>query len=94
MRFAGQIFQLEFGGGNANFQLLATLSPDEMGILGTRPALGTFDIPDARVVMQRDRKVWFWETCVQTISQHCFRAIDCLFRRLSNQNQRAAPLIF
>ena len=43
-----------FGGGNAGFQLLATLNLDEMGILGARPALGTFDIPDARVVMPGD----------------------------------------
>ena len=43
-----------FGGGNASFQLLATLALDETGILGARPAPGTFGIPDARVVMPGD----------------------------------------
>jgi hypothetical protein len=40
-----------FGGGNANFQLLATLDLDETGILGARPTLGNLDIPDPRLVM-------------------------------------------
>jgi uncharacterized repeat protein (TIGR03806 family) len=43
-----------FGGGNAGFQLLATLDRDEMGILGARPALGTFGIPDVRVALPGD----------------------------------------
>jgi uncharacterized repeat protein (TIGR03806 family) len=43
-----------FGGGNANFQLLATLNRDEMGILGARPTQGSFDLADARVVMPGD----------------------------------------
>jgi uncharacterized repeat protein (TIGR03806 family) len=40
-----------FGGGIAGFQLLGTFDLDELGILGTRPVLGTFGLPDARVVM-------------------------------------------
>ena len=37
-----------FGGGNANFQLLATLSLDEMGIVGVPPVQGSHDIPRTR----------------------------------------------
>ena len=37
-----------FGGGNANFQLLANLDLTETGIIGTRPGQGTFGIPDAQ----------------------------------------------
>jgi len=43
-----------FGGGNADFQLVATLSLDETGIIGARPSQGTFGIPNARVVMPGD----------------------------------------
>ena len=43
-----------FGGGNANFQLLATLALDEMGILGARPTPGSFGIPDVRIVVPGD----------------------------------------
>jgi hypothetical protein len=43
-----------FGGGNASFQLLATLALEETGIVGSRPALGSFGIPDARVVVPGD----------------------------------------
>ena len=43
-----------FGGGNANFQLLATLGLDEMGIVDVPPGQGTHDIPDARIVLPGD----------------------------------------
>jgi uncharacterized repeat protein (TIGR03806 family) len=39
-----------FGGGNANFQLLATDPLAQMGIIDAPPTQGTFGIPDARVV--------------------------------------------
>jgi uncharacterized repeat protein (TIGR03806 family) len=43
-----------FGGGNANFQLLATIPLEETAIVGARPALGAFGIPDARIVVPGD----------------------------------------
>ncbi len=43
-----------FGGGNANFQLLATIALEETGIVGARPALGAFGIPEARIVVPGD----------------------------------------
>jgi uncharacterized repeat protein (TIGR03806 family) len=40
----------KWGGGNAEFILLASLSLKETGILGTRAGQGSFDIPEARIV--------------------------------------------
>ncbi len=41
---------MKWGGGNADFQFLATLPLKEMGIVNVRPAHGTFDIKDARII--------------------------------------------
>ena len=41
---------MKWGGGNAEFQLLATMPLNELGIVGTRPAHGAFEIADARVL--------------------------------------------
>jgi hypothetical protein len=43
-----------FGGGNAGFQLLATLGLGETGVLNARPGQGTFGLADARVVAPGD----------------------------------------
>lgn len=43
-----------FGGGNANFQLLANLALDEMGIIGVPPGQDAQGIPDARIVQPGD----------------------------------------
>jgi hypothetical protein len=45
---------MKWGGGNADFQLLATLSLDEMGIVGVRPGHGSFGIADARLLVPGD----------------------------------------
>jgi uncharacterized repeat protein (TIGR03806 family) len=42
---------MKWGGGNAEFQLLATLDLKDLGIVNTRPGQGSFDIPDARVLV-------------------------------------------
>jgi uncharacterized repeat protein (TIGR03806 family) len=41
---------MKWGGGNTEFQLLATLPLEKLGIAGTKPAHGAFDIKDARVL--------------------------------------------
>jgi uncharacterized repeat protein (TIGR03806 family) len=52
----------KWGGGNAEFQLLATLQPGDMGIIGVRPAQGNFNIPAARLVTPHDpyRSILFY----------------------------------
>jgi len=40
----------KWGGGNAEFQLLATLDVSDTGTLGVRPAHGAFGIPHARIL--------------------------------------------
>jgi len=47
---------MKWGGGNADFQLLATLPADELGILNIRPAHGSFGIADARLVVPGDAR--------------------------------------
>jgi uncharacterized repeat protein (TIGR03806 family) len=44
----------KWGGGNADFQLLATLDVSEMGIVGVRPGQGGFGIPHARIMAPGD----------------------------------------
>lgn len=44
----------KWGGGNADFQLLATLELAETGTLGARPAQGTFNIANARIIAPGD----------------------------------------
>ncbi|MBL8794577.1 MAG: PQQ-dependent sugar dehydrogenase [Planctomycetia bacterium] len=41
---------MKWGGGNAEFQLLATLPLKDLGIVGTRPNHGSFDVKDASVL--------------------------------------------
>jgi uncharacterized repeat protein (TIGR03806 family) len=43
-----------FGGGNAEFQLLATLGLGQTGLLGARPTQGDFGLTDAKVVAPGD----------------------------------------
>jgi putative heme-binding domain-containing protein len=52
----------KWGGGNAEFQLLATLDLTDTGAIGARPAQGTFNIPNARVIAPHDpyRSVLFY----------------------------------
>ena len=45
---------MKWGGGNADFQLLATLQADELGVLNVRPAHGSFGIADARLLAPGD----------------------------------------
>ncbi|HVW38371.1 MAG TPA: PQQ-dependent sugar dehydrogenase, partial [Pirellulales bacterium] len=45
---------MKWGGGNADFQLLATLPADEMGVLNVRPAHGHFGVADARLLAPGD----------------------------------------
>ncbi len=40
----------KWGGGNAEFQLLATLPLDKLGIVNTPPGQGSFDIPGAKIL--------------------------------------------
>ncbi len=42
---------IKWGGGNADFKLVATLPLEELGIVNTVPGQGTFDIPDARILV-------------------------------------------
>jgi putative heme-binding domain-containing protein len=44
----------KWGGGNAEFQLLASLSLSDMKAVGTHPGQGSFFIPDAQVVAPGD----------------------------------------
>jgi putative heme-binding domain-containing protein len=54
----------KWGGGNAEFQLLATLELGDMGILGVRPGQGSFNLPNARILAPHDpyRSVMFYRT--------------------------------
>ena len=45
---------MKWGGGNAEFQLLATLPLKETGTLNTRPGQGTFDLNDPRILVPGD----------------------------------------
>ncbi len=42
---------MKWGGGNAEFQLLATLKLRDTGTLDTRPGQGTFDLDDPRILV-------------------------------------------
>lgn len=42
---------MKWGGGNAEFQLLATLELDQTGTILTRAGQGTFEIPEARILV-------------------------------------------
>jgi uncharacterized repeat protein (TIGR03806 family) len=44
----------KWGGGNAEFQLVATLPLAETGTLGTRPGQGLFDLQDPRILIAGD----------------------------------------
>ena len=44
----------KWGGGNAEFQLLATLPVNELGVLDTKPGQGSFDIKDPRILVPGD----------------------------------------
>jgi uncharacterized repeat protein (TIGR03806 family) len=52
----------KWGGGNAEFQLLAMLDLADTGIVGTRPGQGTFNITNARLLAPADpyRSVLFY----------------------------------
>jgi len=52
----------KWGGGNAEFQLLATLELDDLGIVGVRPGQGTFQILQAQLLTPGDphRSVLFY----------------------------------
>jgi uncharacterized repeat protein (TIGR03806 family) len=52
----------KWGGGNAEFQLLATLDVRDTGTLGVRPGQGTFNMPHARILAAGDpyRSVLFY----------------------------------
>jgi uncharacterized repeat protein (TIGR03806 family) len=45
---------MKWGGGNAEFQLLATLPLKETGTLNTRPGQGNFELDDPRVIVPGD----------------------------------------
>ncbi len=45
---------MKWGGGNADFQLLAMLELKDMGIINVKPAHGAFDIKDARLIVPGD----------------------------------------
>jgi hypothetical protein len=42
---------MKWGGGNAEFQLLATLPLDQLGIVNTRPGQGQFNLDDPKVLV-------------------------------------------
>jgi uncharacterized repeat protein (TIGR03806 family) len=42
---------MKWGGGNTEFQLLTTLPLKDLGIVDTKPAHGTFDVKDGRVLV-------------------------------------------
>jgi len=52
----------KWGGGNAEFQLMATQDLSETGTVGVRPGQGTFYIPDAKVIAPGDpyRSILFY----------------------------------
>jgi hypothetical protein len=41
----------KWGGGISDFQLLATMPLDKLGIINTRPGQGTFDLKDPRILV-------------------------------------------
>src|SRR6201996_5885756 len=41
---------MKWGGGNAEFKLLATIPVADMGIVGVNPQHGTFDIKGAKII--------------------------------------------
>jgi uncharacterized repeat protein (TIGR03806 family) len=45
---------MKWGGGNAEFQLLATLPLKDTGTINTRPGQGTFDLNDPRILVPGD----------------------------------------
>jgi uncharacterized repeat protein (TIGR03806 family) len=45
---------MKWGGGNAEFQLLATLDLKDTGTLNTKPGQGTFDLRDPRIIVPGD----------------------------------------
>jgi uncharacterized repeat protein (TIGR03806 family) len=45
---------MKWGGGNAEFQLLATLDLKDTGTLNTKPGQGTFDLRDPRIILPGD----------------------------------------
>lgn len=44
----------KWGGGNAEFQLLATLPLKDLGVIDTKPGQGTFDLKDPRILVPGD----------------------------------------
>jgi uncharacterized repeat protein (TIGR03806 family) len=44
----------KWGGGNAEFQLLATLPVNELGVVDTKPGQGPFDLRDPRILVPGD----------------------------------------
>ena len=78
----------KWGGGNAEFKVVYTLDLNETGILGAEPAHGTFQLPDARLVVPGDpyRSILFYRLAKlgrgrmpragsQTIDTHGLRLI-------------------
>ncbi|MGE3809784.1 MAG: hypothetical protein AB7K24_34400, partial [Gemmataceae bacterium] len=45
---------MKWGGGNADFQLLASMPLNELGIVDTKPGQGTFDLRDPRILVPGD----------------------------------------
>jgi hypothetical protein len=45
---------IKWGGGNAEFQLIASLPIDKLGIVNTRPGQGNFGLSDPRIVVPGD----------------------------------------
>jgi putative heme-binding domain-containing protein len=56
-----------WGGGNSEMQLIATWELSEMGLLNVRPAHGTFNIPNARLIAPGEpyRSVFFYRLMTQ-----------------------------
>ena len=42
---------MKWGGGNAEFQLLATLPLSELGVVNTRPGQGLFNLDDPKILV-------------------------------------------
>lgn len=58
---------MKWGGGNAEFKLLATLPVDRMGILNVPPAHGSFDIKDAKLLAPgRPEQSMIWHRVQKT----------------------------
>jgi hypothetical protein len=45
---------MKWGGGNAEFLLLATLDLKDTGTINTKPGQGTFDLRDPRIIVPGD----------------------------------------